>query len=125
MPNIECNLTAVKEHVSEEEWAIRTIKEQVQGLIATLPFKDIPRQMKIEFIYFVVLWLNAFPVKNGILAMYSPQELLVQWKLDYTKHCRVLLGTYCEAHDEPVISNTMIPCTHKTIALGPTCWNPT
>ncbi len=59
--NIECNIAA-KEHVREAERAIRTIKEQAQGLIATLPFKDIPQWMKIKFIYFVVLWLNAFPV---------------------------------------------------------------
>jgi hypothetical protein len=68
---------------------------------------------------FVVLWLNAFPVKNGILVTYSPQELLVHWKLDYNKHCWVLPGTYCEAHDKPVPSNTMIPHTHETIALRP------
>ncbi len=78
LSNIECNTTAAKEHVSEAEWAIRTIKEQVRDLIGTLPFKDIPRQMKIEFIYFVVLWLNAFSVKIGILAAYSPQEFLVR-----------------------------------------------
>ncbi len=71
MQNIECNTTAAKEHVSEAERAIRRFKEWVQGLIMTLPFKDIPRWMKIKFIYFVVLLLNVFPVKNGILAMSS------------------------------------------------------
>jgi hypothetical protein len=45
--------------------------------------------MKIEFIYFMVLWLNAFPVKNGISSMFSLRELLVRWCLDYAKHCRV------------------------------------
>jgi hypothetical protein len=76
--------------------------------------------MKIEFIYFVVLWLNAFHVKNGILVAYSLQEPLVHWKLDYTKHCWVLPGTYCEAHDKPVPSNTMVPHTYEAIVLGPT-----
>jgi hypothetical protein len=43
-------------------------------------------------------------------------NLLVQWQLDYKKHCR---GTYCEIHDEPVPTNMMARWTHKGIALGP------
>ncbi len=109
IPRIECNTTAAKEHISEAEWASRTIKEQARGLVATLPFQHIPRRMKIEFAYFMVLWLNAFPVKNGILAVYSPREMLVRWRMDYSKHCRVLPGTYCEVHDEPSSLNTMTP----------------
>jgi hypothetical protein len=44
----------------------------------TLPFENIPRQMKIEFMYFVVLWLNAFPVQSRVLVIHSPWELLVR-----------------------------------------------
>ena len=69
----------------------------------------------------MVFWLNAFPVKSGISSMFWPLELLVRWQLDYAKHCRVLPGTYCEARDEPSPSNTMVACTHETIAIGPTC----
>jgi hypothetical protein len=79
MPCVECNTTAAKEHVSEAERMIRTIKERTRGLLGTLPFQHLPRRMKIEFIYFMVLWLNAFPVKNGISSMFSPRELLVRW----------------------------------------------
>jgi hypothetical protein len=75
--------------------------------------------MKIEFIYFVVLWLNAFPVKTRISSCFLPRELLVRWKLDYKKHCSVLPGSYCKVHDELSPSNTMVPCTHEAIALGP------
>jgi len=120
MPCVECNMTAAKEHVSEAERTIRTIKERTRGLLATLSFQHLPRRMKIEFINFMVLWLNAFPVKNGLSSMFSPRELLVRWRLDYTKHCRVLPGTYCEVHDEPLPSNTMTPRTHEAIAMGPT-----
>jgi hypothetical protein len=74
----------------------------------------------MDSIYFVILWLNAFPAKSRISATYSPRELLVRWKLDYKKHCRVLPGTYCETHDEPVPINTMPPHTHECIACGPT-----
>ncbi len=118
MPCVKCNTTAAKEHVSKAERTIRTIKEPTRGLLGTLPFQHLPRRMKIEFIYFMVIWLNTFPVKNGISSMFSPREPLVRWRLDYAKHCRVVPGPYCEVHDEPLPLNTMTPWTHETIAMG-------
>ncbi len=56
--------------------------------------------MKIKFEYFIVLWLNAFPVKSRISATYLPRDLILRWRLDYIKHCRVLPGTYCKVHEE-------------------------
>ena len=64
--------------------------------------------------------MNAFPVKSGISDKISPRELLLRWRLNYKKHCRVEPGTYCEVHDEPTPTNTMAPRTHAAIALGPT-----
>jgi hypothetical protein len=118
--NVECNTTAVKEHVSKAEQMIHTIKERTRGSLATLPFEHIPWRMKIKFIYFIVLWLNAFLVKSRISSTFSPCKLLVRWKLEYKKHCQVLPGMYCEVHLKPSPSNTMTPCTHEAIALGPT-----
>jgi hypothetical protein len=120
MPTVECNTTAAKEHVSEAERMIRTVKEKIRGLLATLPFSHVPKRMKIDFIYFVILWLNAFSVKSGISQTISPRELLMHWRLDYKKHCRVQQGTYCEVHDEPVPTNTVAWRFHEAIALGPT-----
>ena len=120
LPSVECNTTAAKEHVSEAERTIRTLKECTRGLLATLPFENMPRRMKIEFVYFMVLWMNAFPVKSGVSDKISPRELLLRWRLNYKKHCRVEPGTYCEVHDEPTPTNTMTPRTHEAIALGPT-----
>jgi hypothetical protein len=85
--NVECNMTAAKEHMSEAKQMIRTIKERTRGLLAILPFEHIPWRMKIKFIYFIMLWLNAFPVKSRISSTFSMCELLVWWKLDYKKHC--------------------------------------
>ncbi len=45
-----CNTTAAKEHVSEAERSIRTIKERTRGIVGTLPFEFIPRRLKMEFI---------------------------------------------------------------------------
>lgn len=50
---------------------------------------------------------------------YSPRELVLRLREDYTKHCRVLFGSYCEVHDEPDPSNLMQPRTHLANALGP------
>ncbi len=118
MLNLICNTTAAKEHVSEAKRSIRTLKEWTRGIMRTLPFQYIPRRLKIEFIYFVVLWLNTFPVKTGILEVYLPHELLVPWHLDYKKHCQVFPGTYCKVHDKPIPSNTMTPRMHWGIACG-------
>jgi hypothetical protein len=120
LPNVVVNTTAAKEHVAEAERMIRVVKERCRGVICTLPFTFVPKRIKIEIVYFTTLWLNAFPVRNGISTKYSPRELILRWKMDYKKHCRVLVGTYCEVHDEPSPSNTMISRTHEGIALGPT-----
>ncbi len=120
MPTVECNTTAVREHISKAECSIRTVKEQMRGILMTLPFTHIPRRTKIEFVYFTVLWLNAFPVKMGISSTYLSPEILVRLQLDYKKHCQVLPRTYCKVHDEPDPSNSMVGHTHEGIALGPT-----
>ena len=67
LPTVECNTAAAKEHVSEAKRSIRTVKERTRGLIGMLPFNNAPWRMKIKFVYFIVLWLNTFPVKTGVL----------------------------------------------------------
>jgi hypothetical protein len=83
MPSIECNTTPAKEHVSKAERTIRTVKERIRGLLASLLFSHIPKRMKIGFVFFVILWLNAFSVKSGISQTILPRELLLHWRLDY------------------------------------------
>jgi hypothetical protein len=78
LPTLKCNTTVAKAHVSKAERTIQTLKERMQGLLATLPFSHVPKRMKIEFVYFFVLWSNAFPVKTGISAVYLPRELIVR-----------------------------------------------
>ena len=92
LPTIVCNTTPAKENFSEVERNIRVVKERNRGVVNTLLFAYIPRRMKIDFIYFVTLWLNAFPVKSGVSETISPREILLSWKMDMKKHCRLLPG---------------------------------
>jgi len=120
-PTLPINTTAANEHVPEIERAVRTVKDRARGIYNTLPFTEgIPKLMTIELIHFVVLWLNAFPVKSGISTKFSPRELVQRHKLSAKIHCKTLFGTYCEVHDEPQPSNSMQPRTHETICMGPT-----
>mmetsp|Transcript_26919 Transcript_26919/g.43763 ORF Transcript_26919/g.43763 Transcript_26919/m.43763 type:complete len:199 (+) Transcript_26919:1263-1859(+) len=118
MPTIVINTTAAKKYVSEAEQKIRVVKERSRGVVCTLPHLYIPRRMKIEMVYFVTLWLNTFPIQNGISRVSSPRELVTRWWMDYAKHCRVEFGTYCEVHDKPDPSNSMVTRTQEGIALG-------
>jgi len=77
MPSVKCNTTVAKEHGSEAERTIRTLKERTRGLLATLPFVNMPQRMKIKFVYFMVLWMYAFPVKSGVSDKILPRELLL------------------------------------------------
>ena len=87
--------------------------------MSTLPFSHLHKQIVIHLVYFVVLWLNAFPAKSGISGKLSPREIVTHKKLDYDKHCQVNFGSYVEAHNDPDITYDMMPRTHESIALGP------
>jgi hypothetical protein len=120
MPILAINTTAVKEHVPEVERKIRLINERGRVILNTLPFKRMPRLMLIELIYHVVLWLNAFQAKSVVSETLSPRKIVYRHKLDFAKHCRLPFGTYCEVHNEPTPTNSMVTCSTPVIVLGPT-----
>jgi hypothetical protein len=79
-----------------------------------------PQIMLVELIYHVVLWLNAFQTKSGVSETLSLREIVMRHKLDFAKHCRALFGSYCETHEKPVPTNTMVTRSTPAIVLGPT-----
>jgi len=117
VPILDINTMAAKEHVPEVERKIRLIKERGRGTLNTLPFKKMPRLMLIELIYHVVLWLNAFPANSGVSETLSPREIVYRHKLDFAK---LPFGMYCEVHDEPAPTITMVTRSTPAIVLGPT-----
>jgi hypothetical protein len=120
MVEVTVNTSAAREHVAKIEQSIRTVKERTRCVICVLPFKFLHKLIVTNVVYFSVLWLNAFSVKSGVSAEHSPRAIDVRTNLDWKKHCKIPFGTYVEAHDEPDVTNSMIPRTHECIALGPT-----
>ena len=84
-----------------------------------LPFKYLPVLMVIEMIMCSVLWLNAFPAKNGVSDSLSPHLLMTGVPFDYNKHCKHAFGTYGQVHEDAT-DNTQIAHAVSAICLGPT-----
>jgi hypothetical protein len=120
IPILVVNATAAKDHVPGVVRRICLIKERGGGILNTLPFKKMPQIMLIELIYHVVLWLNAFLTKLEVSKMLLPCKIVYRHKLNFAKHCKAQLGTYCKAHDEPTLTNMMVTCSTPVIVLGPT-----
>ena len=75
--------------------------------------------MVVELLYFVVHWLNAFPVKNGVSENISPGTLLAGRTPDFNTHCRQNFGSYVQTHEENSPRNSMKARTLGVITLGP------
>ena len=57
MPQIMVSTTAANKNVAEIECRIWVVKECARGLV----------NMVVELLYFITMWLNAFPIKMGSL----------------------------------------------------------
>jgi hypothetical protein len=93
------------------------IKERVRAAYHRLPFKHLPRLMIKILVTESAKKMNFFPAKNGISPYYSPRMILHQRNLDYARHCQYTFGTYVQAHEEPVFSNTNAPRSLDCIYL--------
>eukprot|EP00956_Cyclotella_meneghiniana_P009213 scaffold12647_cov40-Cyclotella_meneghiniana.AAC.2 len=115
------NTTAAREHVTDIERYIRSIKDRCRSVMSELPYKEcMPDVFVIFLLKFVILWMNAFPAKNGVSDEFSPREIVTGLRLDYKKHCQARFGAYVEASYDADITNTMNDRTAPCIVLGPT-----
>ena len=114
--NITLNTVARGEHVPEIERHIRTIRERVRCVYATLPFTKIPKRMLVELVFFFVL--NSFLAHDGVSATLSPRSIVHGTNIDFAKHAKLEFGSYVQAHEEH--DNTMATRTTGAIALRPT-----
>ena len=117
---VTLNPASYKEHCGDIERMIRTIKERVRCGWNKLPYDPKPHLMIRELINFTVMWLNAFPPKEGISKTLSPRILVAGTKLSAKEHCRIEFGAYAQVHEEDTPRNSMLPRTIGAICLGPT-----
>ncbi len=114
------NTTMAAEHVGDIEHRVWVIKERCRGIICTLPYTKLPRIMLIHLLHHVVLWLNNFPVNNGVSSLFSPCKIILRHKHDAKRLCCAPFGAYCKVHEENVLTNSMLSRGIPAICLGPT-----
>ena len=114
------NTTTVVEHVDNIECRIRVTKERCRGIFCTLPYISLLWIMLVHLLHHVVLWLNNFPVDNGVSSWFSPCEIILCHKLDAKRHCQAPFGAYCKIHEENDPTSSMKSHGIPAICLGPT-----
>ena len=106
------NTTAAREHVTDCERGIRTIKESARCTVSKMRrvnIKVLPKQVIIYLISFVVvIWINGGPNENGISQVYSPREIVTGKTLEYKLHCKANVGQYVHAHFDPDKTNGIL-----------------
>ena len=115
---ITLNICSRKEHVSEIERNIRTVKERVRGVYNNLPFKKMPRRLIIELVKCCIFWLNAIHPSTSIAPNMSPRTILTSKTINYNTHCVHEFGSYVQTHEEH--DNSMRTQTIGVLALRPT-----
>ncbi len=55
IPNVAMNTPAASEHIAEIERRIRAIKERACGILCTLPYPNLPQQILICLLHFIVM----------------------------------------------------------------------
>jgi hypothetical protein len=112
---ITLNTLPANDHVPEIERHIGTCKERICCVYNTLPFR---KSMIIEMVYASTFWLNIFPPADGVSKTLSPWAIASGMQLNYSKHCKLEVGTYVQTHEE--YNNSMAAHTTGAIALRPT-----
>jgi len=103
--NVQEHVVMQNEHAPEIERQNRVIKERARGTIQKLPYRKIPKKMRIALIHCVVFWMNNTP-KEG--QDESPREMITgEQKLDYKIVCKIPFGGYAQVHEDSEVTNTM------------------
>ena len=92
----------------------------MQAHHANLPFPRFTICMTIELAKHIVMFLNAFPPKNGLSNTYSPCTIMTGKALDWKKICKLHFRAYAHVHEDINVTNTLEERTQGAICLGPT-----
>ncbi len=63
--------------------------------------------MLIHLMHCVVMWLNNFPVSNGISSTYTAPKIVLCHRFDYNHHCWAPFRAYCKTHEDNTPTNNM------------------
>ena len=66
------NVTGREDYVGEIKRYIQMVNERMRCVITTLPYM-LSSRLTIELVKYMVFWLNAFSVKNGVSTIMSPR----------------------------------------------------
>jgi hypothetical protein len=84
--DINVNLVIKEEHVPKVERQNRVIKERARAIVQMLPYRKIPKKIRITLKQYVVFWLNNVPKENQVS---SPREMIMgEETLDCKSVCR-------------------------------------
>ena len=50
------------------------------------------------------MWLNSILSVNRISMRYYPRDIVNEHHLDFNKYCKVVFGSYVEAHDDTTVT---------------------
>ena len=121
MELVDVNTTAAREHVGEIERGIRYLKERSRCSVSTFAvagIKFLAKTIVIQLVYNVTMFVNAVLDALGVSEQYSSRELVTQRKFDFQPDCKVQFGTYVQASNDAIVTNTMQLHTHRCVALG-------
>jgi hypothetical protein len=74
IPNASMTTPAASGHIAEIECRIHVIKEHTHGILCNLPYPNLPQQILICLLHFIVMWLNNFPTSICVSLQWSPRE---------------------------------------------------
>ena len=120
MVSTTLNTTGEYEHVRVVERQIQVIKECILAHHANLPFPSFTRRMTIELTKHIVMFLRAFPPKNGLSKTYSLRIIMTGKALDWKKSCKLHFGAYTQVQENRNMTNTIEERTQGAIRLGST-----
>ena len=64
------------------------------------PYVQYPKILKQSIVTHGAFWMNLFPREDGVSNVYSPMAIVTGKHPDYERHCKVMVGLYCEVHNE-------------------------
>ncbi len=118
---VNVHVVSKEEHVPEVERQNRVIKERARAIVQTLPYKRIPKKIRVALIHYVVFWLNNTSKEGQVN---TPRDMIMGTQiLDCKNLCKLPFGAYVQTHDDVSITNTMEPRTTGGINLGPSNLN--